>query len=172
MIPVCHDRSVPQLFRWHAKFPNTGQQRGKSACLSPVSTVSLCCYCPFHCQYEPKCQQWVSVSTSCQIITRSRTRCSWIHNAHLNPSLGIKRASIIPRWADTVFYRKKRLSVTTYSKTNIGWKVIIKGSHVPAEAHAADTQHAAALKHIHKDIHLFIIPWHLKNNQVCLFFEC
>lgn len=46
-------------------------KRRKYKCVSPVSTVSLCQCCPFHCQYQQKCQQWASVSTLCQIITGS-----------------------------------------------------------------------------------------------------
>lgn len=47
--------------------------------------------------------------------------------------------------------------------------VIIKGSHVLTAAHASDGEHAAEPEHSHKNIQLFIMPWHLKNNQVYLF---
>lgn len=73
--------------RWYAKSYNTGWQREK---YYSVSAASLRCCCPSHCQYQQKCQQWGSVSTSCQIITPSGACCGWLHNAHLNPLQSIR----------------------------------------------------------------------------------
>lgn len=67
------------------KSSNTGQQRGIYIYVSPVSGVTLWRRCPFHCQYQQKCQQWASVSNLCHVIT-GRGAC-WVLNAALNPSL-------------------------------------------------------------------------------------
>lgn len=81
--------------RWYTKSYNTGQQKGRYIYTSPVSGLRFCRRCPFLCQYQQKCQQRVSVSTLCQIITGSGAQ--WVHNAPLNPSLGIKSAGNILR---------------------------------------------------------------------------